>query len=122
MAYRRNREDPQIRKMMEEAQTARDHNSKLADKEREIEGHKKKIEFMVRTLWDCLSEMGVTREELDNKIREIEKRRWTINPNPYFQICPKCGKKVFDYTDKAFEATCMYCGQTVPMHPGDTEE
>lgn len=122
MAYRRNREDPKIRKMMEEAQTARDHNAKLADKEREVEGHAKKIELMVRTLWDCLSEMGVTREELDNKIREIEERGWTVNPNPYFRICPKCGKKVFDYTDKAFEATRMYCGQIVPMHPGDTEE
>ena len=122
MAYRSNRENVKLRKIMEQSELERDHNSKLADKERELESKNMKIEFMVRTLWSCLTEMGATREDLERKLKEIEDRGWTINPTPYYRICPKCGKKVFDYTDKAFEATCMYCGQTVNMYPGDIEE
>ena len=122
MAYRRSRPDPRITKMMEQSVKERDLNSRLADKEREILSHSRKIELMVRILWECLQESGVTREDLDRKMKEIEARGWTVNPTPYYQICPKCGKKVFDYTAKVFEATCMYCGQIVPMHPGDIEE
>lgn len=122
MAYRRTRPDPKIEKMMEQSRIERDHNSRLADKEREVTSHAKKVELMVRTLWECLQEMGVTREDLDRKIQDIEARGWAVNPSPYYRICPKCGKKVFDYTAKAFEATCMYCGLLVPMYPGDIEE
>lgn len=102
-------------------QTDRRHNSVLSDKQRELDSHSTKIEMVVCVLWECLSEIGVTREELDNKIKEIEERGWAINPPSYYRLCPKCGRKVFDYTEKVFEATCMYCGQNVNMYPGDID-
>ena len=122
MAYRRNGPDPRFMKMMDEARIEREHNSRLSDKEREIQSHRTKVELTVRVLWECLQETGVTREDLERKIRQIEERGWAINPDAYYRICPKCGKRVFDYTAKAFEATCMYCGQKVPMYPGEIIE
>jgi len=112
----------EINREIRNGETERRHNSLLADKKKELDSHSIKIEMVVCVLWECLSEMGVTQEELNSKIREIEERGWTINPPSYYRLCPKCGKKVFDYTERAFEGTCMYCGQTVNMYPGDIEE
>ena len=94
-------------------------NSALADKEAALDIQRRKIEYMVRVLWECMAEMGVTRDEIDRKMQEIEERGWTINPDGYYRLCPKCGRKVYDYTEKTFDATCMYCGLAVPMYPGD---
>ena len=100
----------------------REHNSVLTDKEDALNFHRLKIEYMLHVLWECLMEMGVTREEVDRKMQEIEERGWTINPGGFYRKCPKCNMKVFDYTAKTFDATCMYCGTAVPMYPGDFEE
>ena len=111
-----------VRREINKSDTERRHSSMLSDKQRELDSHSIKIEMVACVLWECLTEMGVTEEDLDRKIKEIEERGWTINPPSYYRLCPKCGKKVFDYTERAFEGTCMYCGQTVNMYPGDIEE
>lgn len=121
MANVNRRLEMEMRRFAERARD-RGHNSKLSDLDRELTLHRSKVEYTVRVLWECLTELGVTREDFERKMKEIEERGWTINPTPYYRMCPKCGKKVFDYTDKAFEATCMYCGQIVNMYPGDIEE
>lgn len=114
--------DPAFTKMIGEGQKTRDLSIKISDKERANAQLRIKVELMVRVLWECLMEMGVTREEIDRKMDEISARGWTVNPSAYYRMCPKCGKKVFDYTAQVFEATCMYCGTKVPMYPGDIEE
>ncbi len=111
-----------VRREINKSDTERRHSSMLSDKQRELDSHSIKIEMVACVLWECLTEMGVTEEDLDRKIKEIEERGWTINPPSYYRLCPKCGKKVFDYTSRAFEATCMYCGQTVNMYPGDIND
>ena len=111
-----------ISRMNEADAKDRAQNSALADKEVALQSHRLRIEYMVRVLWECLMEMGVTREEIDRKMQEIESRGWTINPSGYYRMCPNCGKKVFDYTSRVFEASCVYCGTNVPMYPGDIEE
>ncbi len=110
----------QVNRALDKASTERRHNSILSDKEQEFDSHRIKVEMAALVLWECLSEMGVTREELNLKMKEIRERGWTITPPSFYQICPKCGKKVFDYTEKSFEATCVYCGQTINIYPGDT--
>lgn len=119
---RRSGVDPAFKKMIAEGQRARNLSSLYSDQERALDQHRLKVELMVRTLWECLMEIGVTREDVERKMDEISKRGWAINPNGYYRICPQCGKKVFDYTEQAFEAACLYCGTTVPMYPGDMEE
>ncbi|MBO4473901.1 MAG: hypothetical protein J5750_03200 [Clostridiales bacterium] len=114
--------DRQMRHMLEADAKDRSQNSVLADKEDELRAHRLKIEYMIRVLWECLMEMGVTREDVDRKMQEIEERGWTINPSGYYRMCPDCGKKVFDYTSRVFEATCVYCGTVVPMYPGDIDQ
>ena len=114
--------DREMRHMLDADAKDRSQNSALADKEAELRAHRLKVEYMIRVLWECLMEMGVTRDEVDRKMHEIEERGWTINPSGYYRPCPNCGKKVHDYTEKVFEATCVYCGTVVPMYPGDIEE
>ncbi|MBR5976050.1 MAG: hypothetical protein IK020_12855 [Clostridiales bacterium] len=111
-----------VRRMNEADAKDRTQNSILADKEDELKTHRQKIVYMIRVLWECLMEMGVTREDVDRKMQEIEERGWTINPSGYYRMCPDCGKKVFDYTSRVFEATCVYCGTVVPMYPGDIDQ
>ena len=103
-------------------QSERDHKSKLSDKEGTLDSHTVKVEMVAEVLLECLTEIGVTKEEIELKVKEIMDRGWTINPSSYYQLCPNCGKKVFDYTAKEFEATCMYCGQIVHMYPGGLNE
>ncbi len=111
----------QVNRDINKRDTERRHSNMLADKQKELDNHTAKVEMVARVLWECLSELGVTREELDCKMKEIEERGWSINPPSYYRPCPKCGRKVFDYTAKAFEGNCMYCGQTVNMYPGDID-
>lgn len=111
-----------VRKIVHERATIRRHDSMITDKKREVDAKRTKVKIMTLTLLELMPELGITREDIESKMKEIEERGWAINPPSYYRICPKCGKKVFDYTEKAFEATCMYCGQIVPMYPGDTIE
>ena len=110
-----------IRREINSRDTDRRHNSLLSNKQRELDSYGVKVEMVAGVLWECLSELGVTQEDLERKMKEIEERGWSINPPSYYRVCPKCGKKVFDYTANAFEGTCMYCGQIVNMYPGDIE-
>ena len=112
----------QINREIRNGEIERRHNSQLADKQRELDSHSVKVGMVASVLWECLTEMGVTQEELERKMKEIEERGWSINPPSYYRLCPGCGKKVFDYTEKAFEGTCMYCGQIVNMYPGDIND
>ncbi|SMC68381.1 hypothetical protein SAMN06296952_2211 [Oscillospiraceae bacterium] len=112
----------EVSRFMNERSTVRRHDSVISDKEREVDSKRLKVEIMALTLMELMPELGITREDMERKMKEIEERGWAINPPSHFCLCPKCGKKVFDYTEKAFEATCMYCGQNVPMYPGDTIE
>lgn len=100
--------------------TERQHNSTLYDKGNDLDSYMVKVEMVASVLWECLSEMGITREELDLKMKEIKERGWTITPPSFYQICSRCGRKVFDYSEKRFEATCLYCGQTMNIYPGDS--
>ena len=112
----------QVSREIDNSWTERLQSSKLSDKQNDLDSYKVKVEMVALVLWECLSEMGVTREELDLKMQEIRDRGWTVTPSSLYKICPKCGKKVYDYSDKEFEATCAYCGQIVNIYPGDTNE
>ena len=110
----------QYNKEIDRSWTERRHNSILSDKQNDLDSYSVKVEMVASVLWECLSEMGVTQEELDLKMKEIMDRGWTINPPALYKLCPKCGRKVYDYSEKEFEATCAYCGQTVNIYPGDS--
>lgn len=120
--HRWRRERREIRRQNDKDERERRHNAVLSEKERELESHRAKIEISAGVIWECLSEMGVTSEDLEVKMKEIEDRGWAINPPSYYRLCPKCGKKVFDYTANVFEGTCIYCGHVVNMYPGDLAE
>jgi DNA-directed RNA polymerase subunit RPC12/RpoP len=119
---RNNRYANEVMRLVREDAQIRRHDGILSDKERTIDNHRTKIEITARVLYECLMKMGVTREEIERKMQEIEERGWTVNPPGHYRICPECGKKVFDYTDATFEGTCMYCGKRVYMYPGDITE
>ena len=108
-----------IRNEMYKSDTLQRHSSNLADKEAKLDSFRDKVDMTSRALLECLYEMGITREELELKIKEIRERGWTVNPPSLYKLCPKCGKKIFDYSDREFEATCMYCGTVVGVYPGD---
>ena len=112
----------QVSRDIDKEWTKRHQSSKLSDKQNDLDSYKVKVEMVAMVLWECLSEMGVTREELDLKMNEIRNRGWTINPPSLYKMCPKCGKKVFDYSEQDFEATCVYCGQVVNIYPGESNE
>ena len=107
----------QVNREIDKASTERRHDSMLSDKEQDLNSYRIKVEMAALVLWECLSEMGVTREELELKMKEIRDRGWTITPPSFYQLCPKCGRKVFDYSEKRFEAACVYCGQTINIYP-----
>ena len=52
-------------------QSERDHKSKLSDKEGTLDSHTVKVEMVAEVLLECLTEMGVTKEEIELKIKEI---------------------------------------------------
>ena len=81
-----------------------------------------KIELMLRTLWEILGKMGVSGEEIQAKMQEIQARGMSLEPLDNLVICPTCGKKVPESSHKPFEGTCIYCGTTVPIYPGDSIE
>lgn len=112
----------QVSRDIDKEWTKRHQSSKLSDKQNDLDSYKVKVEMVAMVLWECLSEMGVTREELDLKMNEIQNRGWTINPPSLYKMCPKCGKKVFDYSEQDFEATCVYCGQVINIYPGESNE
>ncbi len=81
-----------------------------------------KIELMVRTLWEMLEKMGVSSEEIQAKMQQIQERGISLEPLDNLVLCPTCGKKIKESSHKPFEGTCIYCGTTVPIYPGDSIE
>ena len=81
-----------------------------------------KIELMVRTLWEILNKMGVTSDEIVSKMDEIQARNMSLEPVDNIVLCPSCGKKIKESSHIPFEGTCIFCGTTVPIYPGDSIE
>ena len=58
----------QVSREIDKSWTERLQSSKLSDKQNDLDSYKVKVEMVALVLWECLSEMGVTREELDLKM------------------------------------------------------
>ncbi len=81
-----------------------------------------RMDMMVTAMWELLIEKGYSREQLNAKLDEVRERKMTLDPKMTRVLCPNCGKTINENPASPFEGTCLYCGTTVKMFPGDSLE
>lgn len=81
-----------------------------------------RMDMMVTAMWELLIEKGYSREELNAKLDAVRERKMTLDPKLTRVLCPNCGKTVNENPAAPFEGTCLYCGTSVKIFPGESIE
>lgn len=81
-----------------------------------------KLDMMVCAMWELMLEKGFTREQMNAKLDHVREINETLAARKNVILCPNCGKKIIENTRTPFEGTCLYCGKTVTIYPGDSIE
>ena len=79
-------------------------------------------EDMVQAMWNILSRMGATREELFTELNKVIEKQKNIHEKRPKYTCPKCGKIMQNGNMDPFTCNCMYCGSLRTINPYDTIE
>ncbi|MCQ2466846.1 MAG: SGF11 family protein [Clostridia bacterium] len=74
-------------------------------------------ETMLHAMWTILSEMGVTQEEILEKMKTTYELRKERANNTVEHSCPNCSKPMQISTKSPFLAKCMYCKTEIIIDP-----
>lgn len=77
-----------------------------------------KCEVMVEAMLSILTEQGVSKDQINQKIIELTDKKIA---NRVYETrsssCPKCGKTVLEAPKIPLRGRCMYCGTYVTFYP-----